>query len=315
MAKLRNELVWSTSRGRTFADCRRRYYYNYYGSWGGWERGADERTREIYALKQLSARFLWAGGVVHDEIARILRKIRDGGEPPEPEQVVDDVVWKMRREFKESRDVEGDAFRSDPKRTFRLMEHEYDLQIRPERWVETRDSVMRCLRNFFRSEAYETLRGLERESWLYVEDPASGPERTKIGDLEVYAIPDCAFRDEAGTVHVIDWKTGRKKGANWDQLALYALFAEDRWNVPATSVKAREVNLYHGTETEHQLEDHLLDRLREKIRASLDEMHSMLVDGDAERNEPLEEEAFDLAEDTSICRWCFFQGVCPAVES
>jgi hypothetical protein len=309
---LKNELVWSSSRERTFRDCRRRYYYSYYGAWEGWESSADPRRRELYALKQLTSRHLWAGSVVHDEIAFMLRRFRGGAAPPDPEEMGQQAVLKMRSQYRISRDASREAFRSDPKGTFRLMEHEYEMNVPRERWVETREKVVRSLRNFFRCDAWDSLQRLDPGDILHVEDPAGRPERLPLWDLEVYAVPDCVFRDEGGAVHVVDWKTGRRDGANWNQLALYALYAQERWGVPAVSVRAREVNLFLATETEHYLDESLLDRLREGIRAGLDEMTGCLVDGDPERNEPLDEETFPLAEDRAVCRMCSFQGVCPA---
>ena len=41
---IQNELVWSHSRGRAFHDCRRAYWYTYYGSWGGWDSAAPEEA-------------------------------------------------------------------------------------------------------------------------------------------------------------------------------------------------------------------------------------------------------------------------------
>lgn len=311
MAALRNELVWSSSRRRTFETCRRRYYYAYYGSWGGWEAAADERCRELYALKQLSARPLWAGNVVHEEVARVLRAVREGRPAPDPLEVERRAVHRMRSQFRVSRDTPPAAFRGDPKRTFRLIEHEYRMPVPRERWVETREKVLRCLRGFFSSEIYRVLLALPAEGWLHVEDPAGPPDRLRMGGLEVYAQPDCVYRDAAGAVHVLDWKTGRQEAANWDQLALYALYAEERWGVPAVSVRAREVNLFLGTDTEHHLEEGLLDGLRQKIRSSLDAMRSLLVEGDAEDNRPLAEEAFAVTEDERACRMCVYRAACP----
>ena len=45
---LENEFSWSISRARTFKDCPRKYWFHYYGSWGGWEPDADPEARELY---------------------------------------------------------------------------------------------------------------------------------------------------------------------------------------------------------------------------------------------------------------------------
>ena len=58
MADFKNEFSWSYSRDNLFQECKREYYYNYYGSWGGWEKNkADEITRTLYVLKNLQNRW------------------------------------------------------------------------------------------------------------------------------------------------------------------------------------------------------------------------------------------------------------------
>ena len=46
MAEFRNELGWSRSRAGSFDACPRRYWFDYYGSWGGWKESSETRTRE-----------------------------------------------------------------------------------------------------------------------------------------------------------------------------------------------------------------------------------------------------------------------------
>lgn len=36
---------WSWSRDRVLRECARRYYWHYYGSFGGWRSGASEEAR------------------------------------------------------------------------------------------------------------------------------------------------------------------------------------------------------------------------------------------------------------------------------
>ncbi len=74
MRKLENELSWSVSRDQLFKQCHRAYYYNYYGSWGGWERDASEETRKLYILKNIRTLAMWAGTIVHEVIAEALNR-------------------------------------------------------------------------------------------------------------------------------------------------------------------------------------------------------------------------------------------------
>ena len=43
--RLENKLSWSVSRSNILNTCQRKYYYNYYLSWGGWESHTDERAK------------------------------------------------------------------------------------------------------------------------------------------------------------------------------------------------------------------------------------------------------------------------------
>src|SRR5262245_42335161 len=127
MADLTNEFSWSRSRDNAFQECRRRYFYQYYGSWGGWEADAPPEVRRLYVLKQLGSRQMWAGRVVHDAVEMALHVFREGREVP-VEPFVADVVERMRSEWRSSRDG---RYRDAPK-TVALFEHEYAVPLKPE---------------------------------------------------------------------------------------------------------------------------------------------------------------------------------------
>ena len=64
MADLANVFSWSRSRAGMFEECRRRYYYHYYGAWGGWDSNAPPDIRRLYVLNPRSANPLAAPAVV-----------------------------------------------------------------------------------------------------------------------------------------------------------------------------------------------------------------------------------------------------------
>ena len=43
--EFKNDFSWSFSRDNAFNTCKRKYYYSYYGSWGGWNKDADELSK------------------------------------------------------------------------------------------------------------------------------------------------------------------------------------------------------------------------------------------------------------------------------
>src|SRR4030095_10012724 len=127
MADLANEFSWSRSRDNAFQDCRRRYFYHYYGAWGGWDAAAGDEVRRLYILKQLAARQMWAGRVVHDAIEMILHAFAEGRDLP-VEPFIADVVERMRGEWRSSK---AGRYRESPK-TVALFEHEYAIDLKTE---------------------------------------------------------------------------------------------------------------------------------------------------------------------------------------
>jgi len=145
VADLTNDFSWSRSRDGVFQDCKRRYFYQYYGSWGGWASDAPEDVRRLYILIQLATRQMWAGRIVHDAIEMALNAYREGIDIP-VEPFVRDAVERMRGEWKSSK---AGRYRELPKTTA-LFEHEYHVDLRDEVWKMLAGSVQTCLRNFFR---------------------------------------------------------------------------------------------------------------------------------------------------------------------
>ncbi len=71
MKEYKNSFSWSKTRDALFQECKRKYYYNHYGSWGGWVLRSDKRTREAYILKNLKTRQMWLGDVVHKAVGEL----------------------------------------------------------------------------------------------------------------------------------------------------------------------------------------------------------------------------------------------------
>ena len=125
MGTIKNEFSWSVSRDHTFRKCQKMYYFQYYGSWGGWEIDTDEKTRMIYILKQLQSRQMWAGNKVHESIARIIKQTQEGHRSININQTIDKTLNIMRQEFRSSKNKE---YLKNPKQCA-LFEHEYEIAL------------------------------------------------------------------------------------------------------------------------------------------------------------------------------------------
>jgi hypothetical protein len=299
VAELSNDFSWSKSRDGVFQDCRRKYFYQYYGAWGGWEAGVTEDVRRLYVLKQLASRQMWAGRLVHDAIEMALSAFRDGRSLP-VEGFIRDVVDRMRTEWRSSRDG---RYRENPK-TCALFEHEYELEISQEAWRALRGNVETCLRNFFRLPLLAEVRASEAEHWSIEHWSRS----FEFEGTPMWIAPDFGFWSRANRLVLVDWKTGGgdPEGTAF-QLGCYALYAWEVLGVPPAQVDLMEANLRQPEVTIHRWDDGRLEAIRGQLRLSIRSMKAYLADPDANLAVITD---FERTEELRICKWCNFRAVC-----
>jgi hypothetical protein len=288
------------SRDGVFQECPRQYYFQYYGSWGGWEFDAPERARNLYILKQLKNRAMWAGQVVHDCIKRSLDNISRGISVLELEEILSITRDRMRQDFRSSR---SGAYWDNPKTNCGLYEHEYEFDVPDEKWKETADHVDLCLRNFYNSDTYSELKSLPRDSFLEIEKFS----KFDLDGDEVTIKLDCAAR-ETDRIVIWDWKTGRTEQLGLSfQMACYAYYASNAYRVPVKHVVTRRFELLQNEIYEESIGEASLDELLGYIRGSIKDMKSLL--DDPQRN-VAREEKFAKVERREACYRCNFLKVC-----
>ncbi|HTP50576.1 MAG TPA: PD-(D/E)XK nuclease family protein [Anaeromyxobacteraceae bacterium] len=301
-AELQNEFSWSKSRHEKLEDCPRAYYYHYYGSWGGWEAAAGTPTRELYVLKKLSSRWQWAGSVVHEALRHMLNRARMAGDRKGLEELVAQTRQRSRAIWSSSRDK---SYWREATRIVGLLEHEYGEPVPAEEWKRVWDEVIEgSIRAFYRSETFDRIRAVPAADWLTVDELDSWAfEGTK-----VWVAIDFAYRDERGRIHVLDWKTGRERGVDHTQVAIYALYARQKWGVPPEAVQGSLVYLCGGEErVDVDVDPTSLARSEGKMRESIAGMKALL--DDPQRNQA-SMARFAPIEDRGACRRCPFRRPC-----
>lgn len=299
MAELDNTFSWSRSRDHLFNKCRRKYFYHYYGSWGGWEPDASEEVRRLYVLKQLTSRQAWAGRLVHEGVEWVLRALREGRELPEG-WLVEEFVQRMRREWRFSRDR---GYWDAPKEAA-LFEHEYGLQIAPREWQVLRDHVVRCLRNFYRLPLLAEIRRTPPERWILIEEIRA----FEFEGTAIYAAPDFGYWTAEERLALVDWKTGSPAPEESAlQLGGYALYAREILEVDPERVDLLEVNLREPSVIRHPWDAGRLKEVTEQLRLSIRGMKAWLRDPEA--NLAVLDD-FERTEELRLCRGCNFRAVC-----
>ena len=110
------------------------------------------------------------------------------------------------------------------------MEHEYAEPVKDEDWKRIYEAVIEgSLRAFYGSAVFEEIRRTPRDRWLAVDVL----DKWFFEGTKIWAAVDFAYRDAEGRVHLLDWKTGKERGADHPQVGTYALYARQKWDVAA----------------------------------------------------------------------------------
>jgi CRISPR/Cas system-associated exonuclease Cas4 (RecB family) len=303
MAELVNSFSWSKSRHEKFAECRRLYYFTYYGAWGGWKGDAPPLARELYLLKKLSNRFQWAGNVVHDTIRDALTQAR-GGVTPSHERMAQQMLLRMRTDFRGSREKRYRSTEPYTKKALGLLEHEYEENVVDTEWKRNADNALASLKNFFEGPYLARARTLRPEQWLAIDEL----DAFELQGVKVFAAPDFAYREDDGSAVVVDWKTGRPREGESEQVQGYVLFAKHKWGVEPDRTQAKLVYLGSGEERVVQVDEAALQRFVDHFQQSVTGMHALLTE--PVKNQPREIDLFPLTDERARCGTCAFRRVC-----
>ncbi|MDH3838520.1 MAG: PD-(D/E)XK nuclease family protein [Desulfobacteraceae bacterium] len=212
---------------------------------------------------------MWAGAKVHDCIKHSLTNLRRGISVLDVDQIIDITLNQMRGEFRSSREKRYHTHQ----KTCALFEHEYETAVSDDDWKQTADNMEQCLRNFYSSETFATLRDLPRRMWLEVENFSS----FNMNNTKLWAVLDCSFRTEDGGITIIDWKTGRSMSEDVSmQLSCYAMYAMEKWGIDPEKVKLIEYNFMANQGVEFTVGASGIENTKTFIAVSIADMQSLL---------------------------------------
>jgi CRISPR/Cas system-associated exonuclease Cas4 (RecB family) len=296
-----NKFSWSISRSDMFDYCKRKYFLNYYDSWGGWEWNAPARRRLIYFLKNRQFAEMWVGDVVHKAIKYTIEHRKELGEA----KVLDILKRRLEKDFQASSAFTKNT--AKPKDLW-LFEHYKNLDIDLAALTE---KATLCIKNFFASDPYRELMEIENKDIMYLDSGNIDEMQFELDGTVVYAIPDLCYRNKDGHIVLIDWKTGRAPDTELTpQLRLYALRLSlfDQLHPDEKEIYAYSVYLQDGSQKGRRITRADLDMIRAKANASMEEMKVVLKDID--NNIPKEVAVFPKTDHTKKCASCVYQEIC-----
>lgn len=295
------EFSWSPSRQRQLDDCPRAYFYRYYLSWNGWLSEAPADSREAYRLNKLTGFDALLGLEIDKRAGELEQSARQGRTPPTVEEMERRTRAALNDAWRSSK-RERQRFEASPKQVTMLR-----AVYRGQDAKEEIDRVEQRLRV-----SLETL--ASREHWRRIGE--CGPEgRVEIPDfgsfsldgIKVFALPDLAYLHH-GTLHVVDWKSGRRGDGHQTQVLLSSFWA---LSTPvgrgASTVKGHLEYLAVGEEEAVEIPDDHAERVSAIVQAGVVRMRELLID--AESNAPREMVSFERRE-SGLCRSCNFAPMC-----
>lgn len=300
------DFSWSASRHNQFAECRRAYFFHYYLSLGRALQFDPERKRLAWRLRNLTSLPLWIGSRVHDTVEGLLRAAAAGRESG-VETAVEEMVRLMRRDYLES--SQGLQLTApNPKEFTRFFEHEYERPVEAAVWSARVEEAKGMVRTFASGPYLDLARSLSGRpgDLLSIESL----DTWSFEGVSVFARLDFAFRDEAGLIHILDWKTSKQeREANPLQMMGYAAMARQRWDAPLEQLRVREIYLrLDGRERPCTLTPASMEQACQTIRSSIRAMVAGLADPEGNR---AREADFPLAEPGRVCESCNFRRICP----
>lgn len=295
--KLKSELTWSFSRDRLFKDCKRAYFYNYYASWGGWDKSAEDFAKKAYLLKNVRNVDAWIGDIVHQIIKWILENKKNS---------IDVSLDSARKQAKQLlmktyEQSHKKMWKKNIKYNLNLFEHYYGIELTRQDLAVKLSKVTKSLNNFYKHGINSSFADLKKESFLSIDQLDS----FLFDGIKVFAIPDFALKKDKYVLY--DWKTGKPSEKDRLQLSFYILYAMQKWNLNLEDIDISAVYLIQDDVSFLPIEPVDMKTVKEYITESIIKMKNLLSDVE---NNKADISNFDRTDQDWRCKNCKFKEIC-----
>lgn len=303
------DFSWSFSRHKTLSVCSRKYGYEYYLAHNGWlNYGVNPESKQAYRLKKLLNLPMLFGQITHEIAAAMVKEYRDSGFIPSNDELIHKGRLMLRKAFLESRD-QGNLWYEKPNKYKMLFEMYYDGKLEDEKAKEYRERLQIIFPNLLMSKTFQditarhqTMRFNQSEEFRFI----------LIDDVKVYIVMDLLYRDiELGKWIIVDWKTGKESKDDRTQLALYAYYLMQEFNIGVEEIEIRNEYLLSGKQKSHTLSNSDIDNMLDKMKNSVQFMKRYQLD--ILTNEPVSLGEFEQTAYLKSCESCNYKELCNRV--
>ncbi|WP_169732331.1 RecB family exonuclease [Cohnella thermotolerans] len=302
------ELSWSLSRHKRFLECKRNYWYSYYGAFGGWQNESSNLTRHIYRLKTLQSIHMVFGSSVHNQIQRFTNNVRSTRLPSETE-IISNIRSDLNKAYQDSR-YRQRLWVENPGDYKMLMEIYYDNDLPLDVIEEYQTKLPLVAKNLISSETVNDLFRRGDEIEVIAAERFRCIERNGI---KIWVVMDLVFRDKlTGKYVIVDFKTGKSSANDVIQLVLYAWFIQQIFGIVSLDqIELRSEYLADGRTVTYTPSSFDLEKTEYLLNTSIEWMRSYLLDID--QNIPAEMDEFEQTTNQRTCQLCSFRELCGRV--
>lgn len=311
MPDIANEFAFSWSRHRSFYQCPRKLYWQYYGSWNGWREDAQHDCALAYRLKQLKNLTMLVGETFHEELAEILRRRGEGPSGVPVVQLKADMERRLIKRLRESRNADW-ARNHDVKRYAMLFEDYYHTGVDEQHEAQALATLQACVEGLAASGFGRRTFAVPKTRLRFIDPQSIHDKRIELDGLVLYASPDLVVEDADGGFHIIDWKTGKTFKTNLAQLAIYGLFVKEKFGQPLERMTAHLVYVAARYEETIRNISEGVEEAKREIATYCEDVRGRLTDGAA--NVAGDISNFPMTENRVLCRSCNFRELCDRVE-
>lgn len=297
------DFSWSNSRHKTFLECVRKYYHQYYESHNGWLYEAPEENKAAYRLKNIKNIPILLGDEIHKVIDRQLKNFLNEKRLLTEDEIVSLVTQNLNKAYLDSTKYRQLWF-NKPKRYQMLHEIYYGDKLSPEEIAAAKTKLALCVKNFLTSKTYQDILTKMEMHVLHSEDF----QTFEVNGVDVYVVLDFVYKDVSqGKWIVVDWKTGKESEDDRKQLAFYALFLSREHNIAVEDIVIRNEYLQTGISKEYKLTQFEIDSAQQLMNESIYHMLNYL--DDPAKNKPLDKDYFEM-NSSKKCNNCNFKEKC-----
>ncbi|MFW6133981.1 MAG: PD-(D/E)XK nuclease family protein [Elusimicrobiota bacterium] len=289
---------WSSSRKRTFLECKRKYYYNYYLSHNGWNEDAPDDSKKAYRLKKLTGIHLLLGIAVHEVAEYTCKIISSMNKKPDKKTLIDKVRFILNKAWKESK--KPHLWFNQPNRYFMLHEFYYGDGLSSSIINKVKEKMYNTVPNILHSGTVNNLLDSDDCNIKISEDM----DTFDVQGTPIYAVPDLVYENGEGKWVVVDWKSGKEHDSHPRQINVYSLYLTEKFGIEPEDIIGKMEYLLTGKCLNINVTRETVEQARSDIIKSIKEMQQYLLD--KEKNIPVEMEKFPLTKHPRLCRWCNF---------